>query len=216
MKKLFAVLAFSMLCFGFSAHAIDLKEGVHYEVIDKNAKSTAKPEIKEFFSFYCPHCYTFESLADQIKQEQEANGYKFVKSHVDFLRAASKDIQFMLTKAQAMADMLNVPQVSKSIFDLIHKKRGVFTKEQDVKDMFLANGVDAKTFDNTFNSFPVVAAANKMKQEQDKYAKLGSLTGVPTFIVNGKYKLLTSGFKVKTYGELFTQMKAAAIELSKK
>lgn len=214
MKHFFLLVSFLILTFSSLTQAQDLKEGVHYEVISNQSTTSSKPEIKEFFSFYCPHCFTFEPLADRLKEGQKEGNYKFVKSHVDFLRAAGPDIQFMLTKAQAMADMLQVPAVSKAIFNLIHNKRGVFTKEQDIKALFVANGVDGEKFDKTFNSFPVVAAANKMKQDQEKYSKMRALTGVPTFIVNGKYKLIPSGFKVKTYDELFSQMEQAAIKLS--
>ena len=214
MKKLLGL--FTALMFSVGAMAADLQEGVHYEVIDKNSKGTTKPEIKEFFSYYCPHCMSFEPLAKRLKENAKKEGYKFVKSHVDFLRAAGPDIQMMLTKAMITAEQLKVPQVSDAIFNYIHKQRAAFTKEKDIKNLFLLNGVDSAKFDKVFNSFAVTAAAKKMKKDQNKWSQKRVLTGVPTFIVNDKYKLLTSGFKARTYDELFTQMEDAAITLSKK
>ena len=215
MKKLIGL--FAALIFSAGTMAIDIKEGVHYEVINKKSSGTAKPEIKEFFSYYCPHCMTFEPLAKRLDDNAEKEGYKFVKSHVDFLRAAGPDIQVMLTKALVTSKRLNVPKVSDAIFTYIHKQRAAITKLQDIKNMFLLNGVSSEDFEKTFNSFQVNAAAKKMKKEQDELARLRVLTGVPTFIINGKYKLLTKGFsKAKTYDELFAQLEEAAISLSKK
>lgn len=199
-----------------SAFAIPLEEGVHYEVIDKKSSGTAKPEIKEFFSYYCPHCLSFEPLAERLKSGAEKGNYKFVKSHVDFLRAAGPEIQFMLTKALVTADTLKVPAASTAIFNQIHKHRVPFTQEKDIRDLFVLNGVDGAKFDKVFNSFAVTASAKKMKKDQEELSRKRVLTGVPTFIVNGKYKINNQGFKAKTYDELFTQIEAAAIQLTKK
>ncbi|GAD00455.1 periplasmic thiol:disulfide interchange protein DsbA [Agarivorans albus MKT 106] len=48
------------------AIAADFKEGTHYDVIKQTA--TAKPEVIEFFSYYCPHCFKFEPVAESIKK----------------------------------------------------------------------------------------------------------------------------------------------------
>ena len=212
MKKLFGL--FTSLMLSASAFAIDLKEGVHYEVIGKNA--TAQPEIKEYFSYYCPHCLSFEPLAKRLEQGAESKGYKFVKSHVDFVSRTGPDIQFMLAKALVTADKLNKPKASSAIFDYIHNKRGVFTSEQDIRNIFLLQGVDAKQFDKAFNSFAVKNEARKMKKEQTRLTQSGALNSVPTFIVNNKYKIIAQGFEARTYNELFDQLEEAAIQLSKK
>jgi thiol:disulfide interchange protein DsbA len=213
MKTLFGFLAALILSANVSA--IELKEGVHYEVV--NQQSSAKPEIKEFFSFYCPHCHTFEPLAKKLKEGEAEHGYTFKKSHVDFLRAAGPDIQEMLTRALVTAEKLNKPEVNDAIFDYIHKQRAVFTSEKDVRNLFLVNGVKADEFEKAFNSFSVKTAAVKMKKEQDELSRRRVLTGVPTFIVNGKYKLIAKPFYegAKTYDDIFKRLQGAAIELSK-
>ena len=213
MKKLLGL--FAAIVFSASAMAADLKEGVHYEVIDKKSTGTVKPEIKEFFSYYCPHCLTFEPLAKSLKAKSDEQGYKFVKSHVDFLRAASPQIQQMLSKALITADKLNAPQVNDAIFNYIQKQRAVISSEKDIRNLFVINGVDGEKFDKVYNSFAVTAGAKKMKKDQDEMSRKRILQGVPTFIVNGKYKVLSSGFEAKSYGELFTKMEEAAITLTK-
>ena len=212
MKKFLGFISLFFVTFGL--HAIDLKEGVHYEVISEEA--TAKPEVKEFFSYYCPHCYSFESLADRFVEKSKTEGFQFKKSHVDFLGAASPQIQQMLTRALIVADMLKAPEASKAIFKYIHEQRAVFTKEKDVRNLFVLHGVDGEKFDKAFNSFAVKAQAKRMKAEQDKWAQARVLRSVPTFIVNGKYLINSKKFEARTYGELFDQIEEAAIQLAKK
>lgn len=214
MKKLLGL--FSALIFSASVFAVDLQEGVHYEVIDKKSSGTVKPEVKEFFSYYCPHCMTFEPLAKSLKEKSKKEGFKFVKSHVDFLRAAGPEIQFMLTKALVASERLKAPQVNDAIFNYIQKQRAAITSERDIRNIFVINGVDGEKFDKVFNSFAVTSAAKKMKKVQDEYSRKGILTGVPTFVVNGKYKIINNGFEAKSYGELFTKLEEAAVELAKK
>ena len=80
MKKLFAL--FSMLMLSLSAHAAQFKEGEHYKVLDLEASK--KPVVTEFFSFYCPHCNTFEPIIQQLKK-QLPEGAKLQKNHVSFM-----------------------------------------------------------------------------------------------------------------------------------
>lgn len=214
MKKLLGL--FAALLISANVSAVQLKEGVHYEVI--NQQSTAQPEIKEFFSFYCPHCHTFEPLAKKLKAGEDKHGYKFKKNHVDFIRAAGPDIQEMLTRALITADKLDAPKAADAIFNYIHRQRAVFTKEKDIRNLFLLNGVKPEDFDKAFNSFTVKAAAKKMKKEQDELVRRRVLDSVPTFIVNGKYKILSKGFYegAKSYDDIFNRIQDAAVELSKK
>lgn len=51
MKKIFIFLAAMMIL--PLANAAKFEEGVHYEVIAEQA--TAKPEVAEYFSYFCPH-----------------------------------------------------------------------------------------------------------------------------------------------------------------
>ena len=65
MKKIFASLAF-ILAIALPAQAKDFKEGEHYDVIAKQA--SASPQVAEYFSYFCPHCYSFEPIVLQLKQ----------------------------------------------------------------------------------------------------------------------------------------------------
>jgi thiol:disulfide interchange protein DsbA len=51
------------------------------------------------------------------------------------------------------------------------------------------NGADGAKFDKLMKSFSVNSRAKSMKKNQDIMAKNGALKGVPTIIVNGKYRI---------------------------
>lgn len=85
--------------FMMPVQAQDFKEGVHYEVIADEA--TAEPEIKEFFSFYCVHCFRFEPIAKQMAAEY---GDAFEKAHVSFIDP--RGMGTTMSRAYAAAKML--------------------------------------------------------------------------------------------------------------
>ena len=165
-----------------TSFAATYEEGVHYDVISERA--TKKPEIKEFFSFYCPACNNMEALIGEFKPKLDKN-VKFKKSHVDFVGVRDPENQQMMSQALATAEVL--PQKDKivsAIFNHIHTKRAKFNELADVKDIFVAQGVDGDKFDKLFKSFSVRTLSSKMKRDQDYFKEKGALR-----IVNGKYKL---------------------------
>jgi len=183
MKKLFSILMIMLLPFSVSG-ADDWEEGKHYEVISE--KATAKPEVKEFFSFWCPACNSFEPTVKKIK-EGLGEGVKFSKIQVNFMQTAGQDVQEDATKAMIIGRVLKKEEVlNAAIFNYIHKQRLTVTGLKDLRSIFIINGVEAEEFDKLAKSFSVKSLVNKNNREIDTYRK--NLTGVPNFIVNGKYQ----------------------------
>lgn len=180
-----ALTSVFMLSIG-SAQAQKFEEGVHYEVINDDA--AGKPEIAEFFSFYCVHCFRFESIAKALK---EAYPEQFTKAHVSFLSPRG-DIGETMTKAFAAAQKLGVEdKMIDAIFDYNFVKQNMLTSKQDIRNVFIVNGVAGDEFDKAMASFAVRAAASKM----DRRASNLEVRATPTFIVNSKYKMLPTGFR---------------------
>lgn len=194
MKK-FAVL-FIALIFSSVASAIPLRfeEGKHYEVIGTVA--SPEPRLTEYFSFYCPHCFRFEPLAKSLKASLPKNA-KFVKNHVDFMRIASPETQAALTRAMVVGEKLGIGEkVTEAIFNRIHVKREPFGDEKDVAEFVTTlGGKDAKKFAKLLDSSGAKRAVGKMKKMQDSLSKQGVLTSVPMFIVNDKYKIVSSALR---------------------
>lgn len=178
------------------ANAAQFEEGVHYEVVAE--RGTKKPEVTEYFSFFCPACNAFEPLLDKVKPQLN-EGVKFKKSHVDFVGSRDPKVQQVMAQSLALAEVL--PQKDKiiaAIFTHIHAKRNKINELADMKDIFVAQGVDGKKFDKMYKSFAVRTNTSKMARMQQKWSEKRALTGVPTFIVNGKYKLRLRESKMTT------------------
>ncbi len=189
MKKL--VSFFALMLLPVFAFAANYTEGEHYTTV--NEEITAKPEVREFFSFYCPHCFQFEPFMAKLKSTLPEH-VKFEMNHVDFLRAASPKVQQMLSKAVVVAHQMGVEKkVIAALFNYIHVQKAVFTSEKDIRNVFVFNGADGEKFDKLMKSFGVVSKAKAMKKQQDYFSKKGALTGVPTVIVNGKYRVDVKG-----------------------
>jgi thiol:disulfide interchange protein DsbA len=187
MKKLLALMLFIGL--PFISQAADYQEDKHYVKVKGVIAESA--EVREYFSFYCGHCFRFEALADAIKKNLPKEAV-FVKNHVDFLPGASRKMQKVMTKALATAQVLDVEESSvEAIFKYIHVHHAVFTRVKDVRNVFILNGVDGKDFDQAFASQEVKAKAEVMLAHQDELSTSGGITSVPTVVVNGKYRIVT-------------------------
>lgn len=160
------------------------KEGTHYIVLDEPA--TAKPEIKEFFSYWCPHCYRFEPLVKQMK-EKSGDDVKFTKVHVNFMRFTGPDVQDDATRAMMIGRAVKQEEaMNAAIFNYIHEQRAPVTGLKDLRNIFAVNGVEPAEFDKLANSFGVNSMLQKNNKQIDQYRQY--LSGVPNFIVNGKYQ----------------------------
>lgn len=192
MKKAL-LMAAALLLAPMAVFAADYQEGVHYTVIN-DGPATAKPEITEFFSFYCPHCYNFAKTVVPKIIADKPEGVAFNQAHVDFI---GKEMGVEMSRAFAVAHQLNVDdKIDNALFSAIHDKKQNFTNRDDIRALFIANGVDGKTFDAAAESFMVKAQMAKMKRDTEN----AKLTGVPALVVNGKYRVETGS--IKSYDEL--------------
>jgi len=185
--RLFMVLLMPLLAFSISACAEKYTEGKQYTKVSETASK--KAEVREYFSFYCPHCLRFEPFMEDVKKNLPEN-VKFERNHVDFLRAASPEIQAMLSKAVVVAEQTGMDKkLIGAVFNYIQIQRAVITSEKDIRNIFVLNGADGAEFDKLMKSFNVNSRAKSMKKHQDTLSKSGALKSVPTIIVNGKYRI---------------------------
>ena len=183
MKKwLFLALA---AAFSFSAQAQELTENKEYVVVEGQQHS-AQPEVIEFFSFYCPHCYSFEAQyhIPQKIAESLPEGTSFKQYHVDFLGPQSEN----LTRAWALALAINAEEkVKMPLFNAA--QANTLKSMDDIRQIFIDNGISAEQFDGGINSFAVNGLVTKQQNLVEKY----QVHGVPDFYVNGKYRVNMEG-----------------------
>lgn len=178
MKKVFTLFALLLLS-PFASAGFD--EGIEYQTL-ANPQPTVNEdriEVLELFWYGCPHCYFLESDL-HAWLEKKPDDVVFVR-----LPAVLGPSWELLARAFYTAELLGVmDKVNTPIFERIHKDRKPVRNVADVKKIFMAHGVSEQDFDNTYKSFAVITKTNRAKQA----ARLYGVHGVPTLVVNGKYR----------------------------
>jgi thiol:disulfide interchange protein DsbA len=160
------------------------QEGVHYDLINPVVR-TADPdkiEVAEFFWYGCGHCYTFEPMVMQWK--------KTLGDDVDFRGSPAIWNQKMELHAQAFyaAEALGVlDTMHPVIFQAMNVDRKRLGSEEEIQELFVANGVSAEDFSKAFKSFGV----NSQVRQANSRARAAKITGTPSIMVNGKYSIDT-------------------------
>ena len=175
-----SLLTFCMACLPL-VHAQEQPSATGYETISpaQPTQHADKVEVIEFFWYGCPHCYSFEpALAAWVKK---------LPKNVEFIRqpAVFSELWGKHAKAYFVAEALGVvDKIHADFFDAIQNKNQSLETEEQLAKFFVAHGVDAGQFHETFNSFLV---DSKMRQAPVMAGRYG-ITGVPAIIINGKYK----------------------------
>ncbi|PSW11709.1 thiol:disulfide interchange protein DsbA/DsbL [Photobacterium sanctipauli] len=189
-KKLLALASVALL--SFSVQAAKFNEGDHYKVLDLPQSNS--PLVTEFFSFYCPHCNSFEPMIQQLKKTLPDNA-KLQKNHVSFMGGAMGK---SMSKAYATAVVLGVEdKMTPVLFARVHDMQKPPRNDKELRQMFIDEGVSAEDFDGAFNSF----AVNSMVNRFNKAFQDSGLTGVPAVVVNNKYLVQTG--KIRSADEYF-------------
>ncbi|MFC3034805.1 thiol:disulfide interchange protein DsbA/DsbL [Pseudoalteromonas fenneropenaei] len=185
--------ALLLLCLPAAVWAADFEDGKHYTTL--NTERSAQNQVTEFFSFYCPHCFRFEPVAIALENSLP-KGTSFVKSHVNFLGGISPQVQTNLSYAYIIGKQNGkAHQIAERLFNTIHVQRERLDSMAELRKFMAAQGISELEFDAALVSMPVLTAEKAMADAQQKFSDAGALTGVPTFIVNDKYKLNISELK---------------------
>ena len=91
--------------------------------------------------------------------------------------------EFGSTFYYVLEELGELDRLHSALFNAIHVQKLNLKTQQDFVTWLSLNGVDEDKADKVFKSFPVKVAVNKAKANTYKYR----ITGVPAFIVNGKY-----------------------------
>nr|WP_227545964.1 thiol:disulfide interchange protein DsbA/DsbL [Marinobacter fonticola] len=179
------VCAFLMLPLVAFAQEGRWQEGTHYEKMSTPLPTgnPEKIEVTEVFWYGCPHCYDFKPLIEEW-EKNAADDVEFIllpaalgSSWETHARA------FYTTQALGVLDETHSP-----MFDALARDRKPLNTPERIADYLADYGVDKEKFIKTFDSFGVNA---KMQQAQSK-VRAARITGVPTMVVNGKYKVSAS------------------------
>lgn len=157
--------------------------GTHYEVLPMPVKTTdaTKIEVVEMFSYACVHCFTFDPSLEGWRVAAPAD--------VAFSRVPAvfnKDWE-LLAQLYYTAEVLGVVEkIHTPVFNALHMESVDLRDPRLVASLFEKHaGIKADEFNDVYNSFSV---RSRVQQAVGK-GKAYRLTGVPTLIVNGKYRV---------------------------
>lgn len=173
--------------------AAEYKEGVEYQRIEPSVPTTTgdKVEVVELFWYGCPHCYDFDPYVKRWLMRKPAN--------VEFIHIPAIFNKLWELHAQAFytAKALGISgKIHDGLFDAIHQGGRRFPTPASLQMLFAEYGVSKDDFYKAFNSFAVKSQVKRAVQLTKRYG----IDGVPALIVNGKYRVNSSG--VRTYSDM--------------
>ena len=178
---LFSAVFAAASLFGAVAHADDIQAGKQYVELSSPVPTSTpgKIEVVELFWYGCPHCYAFEPTLNAWAKKLPAD--------VDFKRVPAMFGGIWNVHGQLFVtlDAMGVEaKVHDAVFAAIHKEHKKLDTPEAMADFLATQGVDREKFLSTYNSFAVKGQVEKDK----KLAMAYQITGVPTMVVDGKYR----------------------------
>ena len=170
----------------------ELVAGRDYDLVQP-AQPTAdsgKVEVIEFFSYACPHCFHFEPLIGKWLQKLPAD--------VDFKRMplSAGPAWNPTAKLFFALDAMGIEsRLHGDIFNAIHGSKTLNPNDEAaISDWIAKRGVDAGKFNIAYGF-----SGPRLQQMQRTFAAYG-VTGVPTIVVDGKYRIRNEA--IKSYDDL--------------
>lgn len=185
--KQIALLLFTVLALTACNDTQQPKEGVQYQLLSNPLNQPTLAKVTEVFALTCGHCRTMENVIPQLEQQ---TGEKFGKLHVTFNESARISAFIFYTAVMQLNDIPDHDFMAE-LFAAVQMGPEVsgIEKQQALEAAFEKRGLispyqlDKEQQDQMFTLF----------QQADEMSQLAQINAVPTFIVNGKYQVITSG-----------------------
>ena len=165
------------------------QEGVNYTRLVPAQPTSVAPgqvEVLEFFWYACPHCNAIDPLVESWRKTKPAY-VSFSREHVMW-QEAHRSLARMYYTLGAMGKL---DELHPLIFKEIHVGMNPLidtgndpAKSEEIQAAFVGrHGVSVAAFKGAYNSFAVETALQRADQLWNRYR----ISGVPTFVINGKY-----------------------------
>jgi len=179
-------------------------EGEQYQLLPANLSTYRLAPVTEIFSLTCSHCRKMESVIPQL---EELTNEHFGKLHVTFNEGARIGAMIYYTAVMQL-DGIPDTDMMEELFAAVQLGDGSTLSDRQA-------AIEKVFSDRNLTSPYQLDTEQKQKlfgmiKIADKASREGQINAVPTFIVNGKYQVLTSGHKdieaiAKTISYLLTQ-----------
>ena len=161
------------------------RAGVHYELLDNPTKvrDPSKIEVTEVFWFGCNHCYALEPYIARWKRDIPLD-VTFIKSPATWNDMLKTHARIYYTAKALGIEQQFVP----AAFNTIQNEGKMLTGNTELEYYFRGFDVQKDRYKAVSTSFGVRNAVD----QADKKMKEWKVTGVPSLVVNGKYKVAAS------------------------
>ena len=182
MKKITAltsVIALAIFVFFANTSQAEFVAGKNYLVLDKPVETETgdQIEVRELFWYFCPHCFSVHPKLEEWSKTMDSSAQLVLQP------AVFPGWEFGSTFYYVLEELGELERLHSSLYNAIHVQKLNLKTQQDFVTWLSLNGVDEDKANKVFTSFPVKVSVNKAKANTYKYR----ITGVPVFIVNGKY-----------------------------
>ncbi|WP_022941825.1 thioredoxin domain-containing protein [Psychromonas hadalis] len=179
----FALLSFLSAC----SEAPTPVEGKQYQLLPETLNSEKFAPITEVFSLTCGHCRAMEDIIPEL---QKAVGQDINKMHITFNQSAYNAAIFYYA---AEMQLRKTPdhQFMIELFETIQMPNESSAEQKEI------------AMNNVFESRGLVSPFNYNEQQTEVLfqrleeisilSEQSKINSVPTFIIKGKYQLITSG-----------------------
>lgn len=167
------------------SYAVEFAPGVHYFKLKQPqpVQTGDKVEVLELFWYGCPHCFDLEPHIEKWLKTKPANA-EYVRLPAVLRRSwAFHARAFYTFEALNVVDRLHA-----DFFDEIHKRKNRVNTTQQLESFVAQRGVEKEKFYDAYNSFTVDSKLRHAQLMSGRY----EASGVPTFIVDGKYRATAS------------------------
>ena len=161
----------------------EYREGEHYHrlPVPVDTEDPERIEVTEVFGYACVHCYRFDPILEQWLAG--------LPGDVVFHRvpAVFNETWEMLARLFYAADALGVgEQMHMPLFQAIHDRGIDLRRPELAEELFWVEArVRPDDFKEALNSFAVFTRL----RQADARGRVYRVTGVPSLIVNGKYRI---------------------------
>ena len=194
-KLLTRVLALATLTVGLSASSFS--EGKDYVKLS-NPIPNAQNTVIKVFSYDCPFCYKYDKSVTPAMVKALPSGVEYKVFHLStkgkYGVQASKLFATAIAKDNAQGKSIMdkdsaTYKVKMAYYKAYHDKKERWNGGEDafLKTGFDASGLTKADYDSA-NSNPEV---QNMLKAWDQSLEIAKIQGVPAFVVNGKYLVMT-------------------------
>lgn len=202
--KISKLIAAAAIALGLAHTANAATEGKDYEVLPQSIPQLQenKIEVLEFFGYFCPHCENFEPHLQRLSKSFAGDTYLRTE-HVVW----DEGRDFGLARLAAAVNSAKAGKQANTLIFHAFQKGGVALNQAETAREWLKaqTAFNGKKVLAAYDSFGNQAQAQKMAD----LTRTHNITGTPTLIVGGKYKVILQGQDpLQTINELIVKVRS--------